>query len=156
MQTRDTKLRKILTNQAQKDVNHSLLRDLGAILRRWGSYFAGTGNEEFPQVSELEVTNATSKIKWGKSIRPDVPAEVWKLLSRKDFVIIADLFNKIIGAGTILEVWSRSIAMSVWKCKAGVAGFANYRPVRFLCHTMKTFEMILDGNLRCLVTLKRN
>lgn len=43
-----------------------------------------------------------------------------------------------------------SFTVPIWKGKSDVSECTNYRPFRLLCHTMKIFEVILDGHCQHL------
>lgn len=112
-----------------------------------------------PEVSEIEVADTVIKMKWRESPGPNgISDDVWRLLARMALVILAGLFNKMIDAGTVLEVWTRKITIPIWDGKDGedVTECANYHTIRLLCQTTKIFERVLDGKLRRLVSFKRN
>lgn len=54
------------------------------------------------------------------------------------------------------EAWTNSITVTIWKASGDAINWANYRPIHFLCHTMKIFVRILDAHLRQIVIVMPN
>lgn len=96
-------------------------------------------------------------MKNGKAPRPDdIPAEVWKVLGHHGITILTTLFNCIITENKVPAAWSTSITIAIWKSKGDMADCSNYSPIRFLCHTMKIFERIMDSQLHNIATITPN
>ncbi|VDP08946.1 unnamed protein product [Heligmosomoides polygyrus] len=96
-------------------------------------------------VSETEAALRTMKS--GKATGPDdLPADLWKSKGWCPDEWLTEFFNQVVAEKKVPESWQQSTTIPIWKKKGSPADCASYRPLRFLSHTMKIFERIVDGS----------
>ncbi|VDP57996.1 unnamed protein product [Heligmosomoides polygyrus] len=98
---------------------------------------------------------ALKKMRPGKATGPDdVAAYLWKSTFWYSAEWLAKFFNQVVAEKKAPDCWNQSTTIStIWKKKDSPADCSNYRPIRLLSHSMKTFERIVDGQIRDIVQL---
>ncbi|VDO84953.1 unnamed protein product [Heligmosomoides polygyrus] len=86
----------------------------------------------------------------------DLAADVWKLKLWYPAEWLTEFFNQVVKEKKVPECWHNSTTIPIWKKKGSPADCPNYRPIRFLSHSMKIFERILDRRIREIVKLSNN
>ncbi|EYB97211.1 hypothetical protein Y032_0142g2301 [Ancylostoma ceylanicum] len=86
----------------------------------------------------------------------DVAAELWKSRHWNLAKWLTAFLNKVVGEKKTPVDWQRSITIPIWKRKGNPADCANYRPIRLLSHSMKTFERIIDHRVCDIIEVLTN
>jgi hypothetical protein len=103
------------------------------------------------------VKEALKKIKTGKALGPDdIPIEVWRCLGDIAIVWLTKLFNTIFRSNKMPDEWRRSILVPIFKNKGDIQSCTNYRVIKFMSHTMKLWERVIEHRLRKLTTVSKN
>ena len=147
-----------------KDENGNVLTNPEDVLERWKKYFeklmneendrertenVGPVNEEVESISKEEVKSALRKMKCGKAVGPDeLPAEVWKCLRDLGIEFLSRLFNKLVAGERMPEEWRKSELVPIYKNKGDAQCCGNYRGIKFMSHTMKMWERVVEARLR--------
>ncbi|KAK3568622.1 hypothetical protein QTP86_010800 [Hemibagrus guttatus] len=128
-----------------------------SVQRRWKEYFEELMNEEnerekrvegvnsveqkVDKIRKDEVRKALKRMKSGKAVGPDdIPVEVWKCLGEAAVEFLASLFNRVLESERMPEEWRRSVLVPIFKNKGDVQSCSNYRGVKLMSHTMKTWR----------------
>ena len=105
--------------------------------------------EDITPIEEAEVKKPLSKMKNNKSVGPDgIPIEAFKVLGNLGVKILTNIFNNILINGEMPEEWRRSTITPIYKGKGDHMNCASYRWIKFLNHTMKLWESILESRIR--------
>ncbi|XP_047476065.1 uncharacterized protein LOC125029922 [Penaeus chinensis] len=72
------------------------------------------------RITETEVKVALRKMKNGKSVGPDIPADVWKHLGNTGVELLTKWFNDILNTGTMPEEWRTSTLIPIFKNKGDI------------------------------------
>nr|XP_009795786.1 PREDICTED: uncharacterized protein LOC104242434 [Nicotiana sylvestris] len=104
-----------------------------------------------------EVIRAMRRMSRGRAIGPnEIPVELWKSVSKEGLEWIARLFNVIFRTKKIPEDWRRSTIIPMYRNKGDVQNYTNYKGIKLLSHTMKVWEMMIEGRLRRCVSISEN
>ena len=148
-----------------KDENGNVIVNSGTVLKIWKEYFeklikkendrdprtekAEMVNEEVNCVSREEVKNALRRMKKGKAVGPDeLPEKIWKCMGEMGIKFLTRLFNRLLVGKWIPEEWRRSVFIPIYKNKGDAQYCGNYRGIKLMSHTMKTWEKIIETRLR--------
>jgi hypothetical protein len=103
------------------------------------------------------VKKTLKKMKMGKALGLDsIPIEVWRCLGDIAIVWLTKLFNTIFQSNKMPDEWRRSILVQIFKNKGDIQSCTNYRGIKFMSHTMKLWERMIEHNLRKLTTVSKN
>ena len=128
-----------------------------AVLTRWKEYFeklmnkendteprteeVDMVNKEVNCISRKEVKNALRRMKKGKAVGPDeLPVKVWKYMGKMEIEFLTRLFNRLLMGERMPEEWRRSVLIPIYKNKGDAQCCGNYRGIKLMSHTMKTWE----------------
>ncbi|KAK3562420.1 hypothetical protein QTP86_033655 [Hemibagrus guttatus] len=140
-----------------KDRDGRVLTSEESVQRRWKEYFEELMNEEnerekrvegvnsveqkVDKIRKDEVRKALKRMKSGKAVGPDdIPVEVWKCLGEAAVEFLASLFNRVLESERMPEEWRRSVLVPIFKNKGDVQSCSNYRGIKLMSHTMKTWR----------------
>ena len=153
-----------------KNKNSNVMVNSDAVLKRWKEYFEKLINEENnrdPRTEEAEVVNeevncvsrevknALRRTKKGKVVGPDeLPVEVWKCMGETGITFLTRLFNRLLMGEQMPEEW-RSVLIPIYKNKGDTQCCGNYRGIKFMSHTMKVWERIIEARLRDRVEISK-
>ena len=99
-------------------------------------------------VSTVEVSDAISKLKKGKSCGPDICAEALKSAHHKVYVLLSLCFSSCLSHGYIPQSLIETTIVPIIKNKAGdLSSDNNYRPIALAKVISKVFESLIL--LRC-------
>jgi Reverse transcriptase (RNA-dependent DNA polymerase) len=56
----------------------------------------------------------------------------------------------------MLDKWRRSILVPIFKNKGDIQSCTNYRGIKFMSHTMKLWERVIEYRLRKLIIVSKN
>ena len=105
-------------------------------------------------MTRREVEQAVKKMKNGKAAGPDkIPMEAWKSLGEEGIDILWDLMQKIFSQEKMTEEWRGSLIILIYKGKGDIQECGNYRGIKFISHTMKIWEKIIERRLRVEKTI---
>jgi Reverse transcriptase (RNA-dependent DNA polymerase) len=54
------------------------------------------------------------------------------------------------------DEWRRSILVPIFKNKRDIQSCTNYRGIKFMSHTMKLWERVIEHHLKKLTTISKN
>ena len=145
--------------------------NLETVLKRWKEYFEKLMNKENNRdpweeetkvvnkevncVSREEVKNALRSIKKGKAVGPDeLAVEIWKCMREMGIKFLTRLFNRLLVGEQMPEEW-RSVLIPIYKNKWDAQCCGNYRRIKLMSHTMKTWERIIEPRLRNRVEISK-
>ena len=98
--------------------------------------------------------SAMKRMKKGKAGGPDdIPVEAWKCLGDEGIDWLTNLFNSILTSEEMPEEWRASTLVSIFKHKGDIQECKNYRGIKFMSHTMKIWERVIDKRFREEVTI---
>ncbi|KAK3536847.1 hypothetical protein QTP86_027037, partial [Hemibagrus guttatus] len=140
-----------------KDRDGRVLTSEESVQRRWKEYFEELMNEEnerekrvegvnsveqkVDKIRKDEVRKALKRMKSGKAVGPDdIPVEVWKCLGEAAVEFLTNLFNRVLESERMPEEWRRSVLVPIFKNKGDVQSCSNYRGIKLMSHTMKTWR----------------
>jgi hypothetical protein len=90
------------------------------------------------RIQESDVKDVLKRMKGGKSMGPDrIPIKVWRTLGDVAIVWLTKLFNFIFRLNKMLDEWSRSILVPIFKNKEDMQSCTNYRRIKLMSYTMK-------------------
>ena len=82
--------------------------------------------------------NVLIRMKKGKAVGPDeLPVEVWKCRGEMGIEFLTRLFNRVLVGERMLEEWSRSVFIPIYKNKGDAQCCGSYKGIRLMSHTMK-------------------
>ncbi|KAK3507995.1 hypothetical protein QTP70_010004 [Hemibagrus guttatus] len=153
-----------------KDRDGRVLTSEESVQRRWKEYFEELMNEEnerekrvegvnsveqeVNKIRKDEVRKALKRMKSGKAVGPDdIPVEVWKCLGEAAVEFLTSLFNRVLESERMPEEWRRSVLVPIFKNKGDVQSCSNYRGIKFMSHTMKLWERVVEARLRKVVEI---
>ncbi|GJW00939.1 retrovirus-related pol polyprotein LINE-1 [Tanacetum coccineum] len=160
-----------------KDERGRTITDEKEIKKRWGEYFSSlfntrepVGNEEgedpnilphfdcyYSRIQQTEVRTALQKIGRNKAVGPDqIPIKAWRSLGKEGISLLTSLFNKIFFGAKIPEEWRLSDVIPIFKNKGDAQVCSNYRGIKFIGHTMKFWERVIERRLRRETTASEN
>ena len=110
--------------------------------------------EENDIVTRDEVEAALRRMKKGKAVGPDdIPAEACKCLGEIGVKFLTNLMNTILETERMPEDWRESALVPIYKGKGDIQDCGNYRGIKLMSHTMKTWERIMEVRLRRTVEI---
>ncbi|KAI5624580.1 hypothetical protein C0J50_15862 [Silurus asotus] len=162
---RDRAGKNVLQVEAIKDREGNVLTSEESVLRRWSEYFEQLMNEEnqrerrlddvelvkqdVDRISKEEVRAAIKRMKNGKSVGPDdIPVEAWRCLGEMAVEFLTRLFNRNLEGERIPEEWRRSVLVLIFKNKGDVQTCSNYSGIKFISHTIKLWERVVEARLK--------
>ena len=74
--------------------------------------------------------------------------EAWRALGGEGVDLLWDMMITIEEQEHILDMWRESLLVPIYKEKGDVQECQNYRGIKFLSHTMKIWEHIVDKRVR--------
>jgi hypothetical protein len=97
------------------------------------------------------------RMKGGKTMGLDgIPIEVWRTLGDVAIVWLTKLFNLIFRSNKMSDEWRRSILVPIFKNTGDVQSCTDYRGIKLMSHTMKTWETIIEHHLRGVTNVTEN
>ncbi|XP_063372213.1 uncharacterized protein LOC134660405 [Cydia amplana] len=157
-----------------KSNNNNLLTSDKDIKTRWAEYYKHLLNVSHPRTVTIntprtvigplppvtleEVKLAVKHMKNNKAVGPDeIPAEIWKRLGSTGLSWLCILFNKLMVENLpIPEAWRNSFLVPFYKGKGDIRDCNNFRAIKLMSHTFKTWERILNNRLKDIVQLTQN
>ena len=95
-------------------------------------------------------------MKKGKAVGLDeFSVEVWKCIEKMGIDLLNRLFNRLLMDERMPEEWRRSVLIPKYKIKGDPKCFGNYRGIKLMSHTMKTWEKIIEARLRDRVEISK-
>jgi Reverse transcriptase (RNA-dependent DNA polymerase) len=92
-----------------------------------------------------------------KTLGPNnIPIDLWRCLGDIAIVWLTNLFNIIFRSNKTSDEWRRSILVPIFKNKGDIQSCTNYRGIKFMSHTMKLWERVIEHRLRKLTTISKN
>jgi len=173
---RKRKTRHLCTVRCVKDEDQKVLVRDEEIKERWREYFDKLFNSSSIQdlddltiqckdmnhnymrrISESKVKEVLKRMKSRKAVGPDgIPIEVRKCLGEVGVRWLTNLFNKIWLTKKMPNEWRKSTLVPLYKNKSDIQSCSNYRRIKFMCHTMKLWERVIEHKLRQNVTISEN
>ncbi|VFQ99294.1 unnamed protein product [Cuscuta campestris] len=104
-----------------------------------------------------EVVRALRVMRNGRAVGPDeIPVEFWKHAGRDAWVWLTKLFNVILRTAWMPDEWRESLLVPLFKGKGDIQSCENYRGIKFLSHTMKVWERVIEYRVRKEVCISEN
>jgi len=109
------------------------------------------------RISKSKVKEALNRMKSSKIVSPnEIPIEIWRCLREMGVRWLTNLFNKIWLTEKMSNEWRKSTLVPLYKNKSDTQNFLNYRRIKFMCHTMKLWERVIEHRLRQNVKISEN
>ena len=138
------------------------------IIQRWLTYFEGLLNTENTRkhiesglategpidiFNENEVSEQLGNMGLDKATGPDdLPIEAVKILAKQDIMYVVEAMNQVLQQG-IPEIWRKSRMVPIYKGKGDILGCNNYRGIKFVCHSIKLWERLIEARLRQITSI---
>ena len=104
-----------------------------------------------------KVGNAFKKIGRAKTVGTDnIPIEVWKCLGEDKIRWLTSLFNVILRAHKMSEVWRDNTLIPLYKNKGDVQVCGNYKGIKLLSHTVKFWKRMIEKRIRQETVIREN
>ena len=105
------------------------------------------GNNKFDMITDVEIFDAISKLREGKSCGPDAVSTNLIINCKKELIKpIRLLFNKSLQEEVVPELWRQALVVPIFK-KGSKIQPLNYRPVSLTCVLCKLMESILKDRI---------
>ena len=79
-----------------------------------------------------------------------IPIEVWKKMGEEGIGFLKKELNEMLTSG-IPSSWRLSEVTPLFKGKGSILECNNYRGIKFISHSLKLLERIIDQRLRTIV-----
>jgi hypothetical protein len=109
------------------------------------------------RIQESEVKDILKRMKGGKAMGPnEIHIKVWRSLEDVAIVWLTKLFNLIFRSNKMVDEWSRSILVPIFKNKWDVQSYTNYRGIKLMTQTMNIWARIIEHRLRGVTNVTEN
>ncbi|KAK4352237.1 hypothetical protein RND71_027755 [Anisodus tanguticus] len=104
-----------------------------------------------------EVKGVVRRMRRGQATKSDeILVELWNSGGMTGLEWLSELFNVIFKTARMLEEWTWSTIIPLYKNKCDIQSCNNYRGIKLLSHTMKVWERVVEMRVRRGVSISEN